>query len=216
MSDSPVKDRKVIPFKGPHTEALKAREIKAATAMGTMGFVLLLIAGLNISLFQVQNENIQQEKIQRSLASTMPQEHTQRLASPQPAPTPWKHDLQKINKEIITQEAQKPSMTDSMAFGSLAGHYDIKTENGHVKEIRLSPSSKVASIIRDRFEFIENFASALAPGLSSIRKDSVVRTKNNKKEVYLVNSAQGESRIEFTMDKNNQLLSLTVDPLADF
>ncbi len=211
MSDFQEKDRNVIPFKGPHTEAQKARDAKAATAMGTMGFVMLLIGGLNFTIFQAQNENTRQEKLQRSLASTMPQEEVQ-----QPAPTPWKQDLQKLNREIITQQAQKPTIADSMAFGSLAGHYDIKTENGHVKEIRLSRSSKVASIIRDRFEFIETFASALAPGLSSIRKDSVVRTAKRKKEVYLVNSAQGESRIEFTMDKNNQLLSLTVDPLSDF
>lgn len=211
MSNSQGKDQNVIPFKGPHTEAQKIRDVKAATAMGTIGFVLLLIGGLNFSLFQAQNEKIRQEKLQRSLASTMPQEEIK-----QSALTPWKHDLQKLNQEIITQQAQKPTTTDNMAFGSLAGHYDIKTENGHIKEIRLSPSSKVASTIRDRFEFIETFAAALAPGLSSIRRDSVVRTKKSKKEVYLVNSAQGESRIEFTMDKKNQLLSLTVDPLTDF
>ena len=208
MSDFSSNDRKVIPIRPQRkNSAESARELRAATAAGSLGFVMLLIAGLNFSLFQAHNDEVIAEKVQRSLAS-LP------AAKVQPQ---WTQDLQKINKEMITQQAQKPSVTDTMVFGSLAGHYDIKTENGRVKEIRLSSaSSKDASIVRDRLEFIESFSSALAPGLSSVRKDSVAKNSKNKKEVYVVNSAEGESRFEFTMDRTNHLISLTVEPMGDF
>jgi hypothetical protein len=202
MSDFSSDDRKVIPLKlknKPKMQEPAATDLKTAAA-GSMAFVLLLVAGFNFSVFQAQNAAEKQNNLERSLASLDENKEHQ-----------WTKNLEQINKEMITQASHRPSASDSLGFGLLAGKYSIVSESGRVKEIRLTDISKSATVIRDRFEFIESYSAALAPGLNSIRKVSVKKTEKGKTEVYMVQSATGESKMEFTIGQQNQLLSLTIE-----
>jgi hypothetical protein len=208
MSDDKIKSN-VIPFKPKKKPGAKrsdagGADLKGVTA-GTMAFLMLLVVSFNFSLFQKEMEVEKQQKIQRGLASL----------SPVPV-NDFKKDFEKLNKEIIANEmvtavAQKPTAADSLTFGPLAGKYSITTDNGRVTQITLNTESVNATTVRDRFEFIEANAAALAPGLNSIRKVSVRKQGQKKTEVYDVQTTAGHATFEFTMGKENQLLSLVVE-----
>ena len=193
----------VIPFKPKKKPGARqdagAADLKGVTA-GTMAFLMLLVVSFNFSLFQKEMEVEKQQKIQRGLASL----------SPVPK-TDHKKTFENLNKELITEVAQKPTAADSLTFGPLAGKYSIITDNGRVTQITLNSNSNGATMVRDRFEFIENNAAALAPGLNSIRKVSVHKQGQKKTEVYEVQTSAGHATFEFTMGKENQLLSLVVE-----
>lgn len=204
MSDN--QDRKVLPFKPKNGASfLKKNEtlttdLKGAAA-GTMAFLLVLVVSFNFSIFQHDSEIQKQIKIKRGLAS---------LSTQNQVTVDVKKSLETLNKEMITQIAKKPTATDSLTFGALAGHYSIISDNGRIKEIKLSDASQ-ATLVRDRFEFIESNADALAPGLNSIRKVSVQKNSEGKKEVYEVQTPTGEAKFKFTIGNENQLLSLVVE-----
>lgn len=199
---SEEKDRKVIPLKlkqrAPTRRDILATDLKA-TAAGAMAFVLLLVVSFNFSVFQKDTEVQRRTKLARGLASLSKQEDVQPTAIPE------------IKREMVVQMAQRPSATESLVFGPLAGKYSIVTDHGYVKKIALNENSEQATQVSDRLEFIETHSSALVPGLSSIRKLSVQKSPEGKKEVYEVKSQAGESRIEFTIGQQNQLISLTVE-----
>lgn len=200
------KEGKVIPFKAKSTQpTYKSRETLATdlktTAAGTMAFILLLVVSFNFSFFQKESEVEKQIKINRGLASlktSMPQIDLQK-------------NLATLQAEMVVKQAKKPSAADSLVFGPLAGKYSIITDHGLVKKISLNESSGEATLVRDRFEFIEANSAALAPGLNSIRKVSVQKNQDGKKEIYEVQTVNGESRFEFTIGQQNQLISLTVE-----
>ena len=194
----------VLPFKPKKKPGAKrhdagAADLKGVTA-GTMAFLMLLVVSFNFSLFQKEMEVEKQQKIQRGLASLSPVPKTDNLKT-----------FENLNKELITEVAQRPTAADSLTFGPLAGKYSITTDNGRVTQITLNANSNGATMVRDRFEFIESNAAALAPGLNSIRKVSVRKQGQKKTEVYEVQTAAGHATFEFTMGKENQLLSLVVD-----
>lgn len=200
------KEGKVIPFKPKSKKATyRDRETLATdlktTAAGTMAFVLLLVVSFNFSVFQKESEVEKQMKIQRGLASL-------KTSTPQ---LDLQKNLANLQKEMIVQQAKKPTAADSLIFGPLAGKYSIITDHGLVKKISLNDASGEATLVRDRFEFIETNSAALAPGLNSIRKLSVQKSHDGKKEVYQVQTVNGESRFEFTIGQQNQLISLTVE-----
>ncbi len=195
----------VLPFKPKKKPGAKrsesgATDLKAVTA-GTMAFLMLLVVSFNFSLFQKELEVEKHQKLQRGLASLSP-------AIPK---IDMKKNFENLNKEMITEVAQRPTAADSLTFGPLAGKYSITTDNGRVTHITLNSNSVGATLIRDRFEFIETNAAALAPGLNSIRKVSVRKNGQKKTEVYEVQTSAGHATFEFTMGKENQLISLVVD-----
>ncbi len=203
---SEKREGKVIPFKAKGIQpTYKSREALATdlktTAAGTMAFILLLVVSFNFSFFQKESEVEKQMKINRGLASLK----TSTLQM----------DLQKnlatLHKEMIVQQAKKPTAADSLIFGPLAGKYSIITDHGLVKKISLNDTTGEATLVRDRLEFIETNSAALAPGLNSIRKVSVHKNPDGKKEIYQVQTVNGESRFEFTIGEQNQLISLTVE-----
>jgi flagellar hook-basal body complex protein FliE len=202
MSDN-KNNSNVLPFKPKKNPGAKnntaGTDLKGVTA-GTMAFLLLLVVSFNFSLFQKEMEVEKQQKIQRGLASLSPV-----------AKTDTKSQFEQLNKKMITEVAQRPTAADSLTFGPLAGKYSIVTDNGRVTQITLNSNSNGATMVRDRFEFIENNAAALAPGLNSIRKVSVRKSGQKKTEVYEVQTSAGHATFEFTMGKENQLLSLVVD-----
>lgn len=204
MSDN--NDRKVLPFKPKNNGSFLKRnealstDLKGAAA-GTMAFLLVLVVSFNFSIFQHDSEIQKQIKIQRGLAS---------LSNQTPVQVNVKKSLESLNKEMISQMAKKPTAADDLTFGALAGKYSIISDNGRIKEIKLSDASQ-ATLIRDRFEFIESNADALAPGLNSIRKVSVQKTSDGKKEVYEVQTVDGEAKFKFQIGNENQLLSLVVE-----
>lgn len=195
----------VIPFKPKTKPGAKRSEsgsadLKGVTA-GTMAFLMLLVVSFNFSLFQKEMEVEKHQKIQRGLAS---------LSTTTPK-VDFKKNFENLKKEMISEVAQKPTAADSLTFGPLAGKYSITTDNGRVTQITLNENSSGATMVRDRFEFIENNAAALAPGLNSIRKVSVRKQGQKKTEVYEVQTSAGHATFEFTMGKENQLLSLVVE-----
>ncbi|MBY0386219.1 hypothetical protein K2X05_13765 [bacterium] len=199
-------DRKVLPFKPKNNASLLKKNETMATdlkgvAAGTMAFLLVLVVSFNFSIFQQGSEIKKQQKIQRSLAS---------LSTKNQVPVDVKKSLENLNKEMITQIAKRPTATDDLAFGALAGKYSIVSDNGRIREIKVSDSSQ-ATLVRDRFEFIESNADALAPGLNSIRKVSVQKNSEGKKEVYEVQTPAGEAKFKFLIGNENQLLSLVVE-----
>lgn len=204
MSDN--KDRKVLPFKPKNNASfLKKNETMATdlkgAAAGTMAFLLVLVVSFNFSIFQQNSEIQKQQKIKRGLAS---------LSTNNQVQVDVKKSLESLKKEMITQVAKKPTATDDLTFGTLAGKYSIISDNGRIREIKVSDSSQ-ATLVRDRFEFIESNADALAPGLNSIRKVSVQKNGEGKKEVYEVQTPAGETKFKFLIGNENQLLSLVVE-----
>jgi hypothetical protein len=194
----------VLPFESKKKPSAKRHEtgvsdLKGVTA-GTMAFLMLLVVSFNFSLFQKEMEVEKQQKIQRGLASLSPVPKTDHL-----------NTLENLSKDLIAEVAQQPTAADSLTFGSLAGKYSITLENGRVTHITLNSTSSGATLVRDRFEFIENNAAALAPGLNSIRKVSVRKEGQKKTEVYEVQTTTGRATFEFIMGKENQLLSLVVN-----
>jgi hypothetical protein len=141
-----------------------------------------------------------QKKLQRGLASLS-----------QSTEVNWKKNIESLNKEMIAQTAKRPTAAESLTFGHLAGKYSIVSDNGRVTQIKLNQATSEATLVRDRFEFIESYADAFAPGLSSIRKMSVQKNAQGRKEVYQVQTASGESTFEFQITNENQLLSLVVE-----
>ncbi len=195
-------DRKVIPLKPkvkPKSRELLMSDLKS-TAAGTMAFILLLVVSFNFSIFESTVEVEKQKKLQRGLASLS-----------KTSEVDWKKNIESLNKEMIAQTAKRPTAADSLTFGHLAGKYSIVSDNGRVTQIKLNQATSEATLVRDRFEFIESYADAFAPGLSSIRKMSVQKNSQGRKEVYQVQTASGESTFKFQITNENQLLSLVVE-----
>lgn len=199
-----AKDRKVIPFTGKYKKALTRttpNDLRAA-ATGTLGFILLLMIGLNFSLFETKtfDQDSLNKNVRRGIASVP------KVFEPQ-----WKRNISGEAESIHLKPARKPSPLDNLNFGLLEGKYSVHIEKGHVVNINFSESTDVnPTPLSDRAQFIKEYSPVFISEFQSAAKIGSEQVGNGYKETYRVKSKKGESIFEFHLDQNNRLMSLSV------
>lgn len=176
---------------------------------GTLLVVLTLAVGINAALFNGTST-------ERTVASASVGSRS--IASINPIfKVSWEKRafevLEESSSQDLAQVGQKPDSIEKLSFGFLKGHYDISQANGVVAKIQFNESDN-------------ELASQLDQPLNFISKNLTLFSKDARKAVRVHSQKEGDNQIErFALkgssnqdlgmvqvlrDKNNRLLSMTV------
>ena len=130
----------------------------------------------------------------------------------------WQHEMaEKVSllkgREIASVGA-KPSLRDSLQFGTLEGRYAVDFKKGKISEIHFNGDAQFEDpkLLKDRVSFIEKYRSLLPVIFTKAEMKGVLATSDlGTKEIYQLESDEGKvGEVEFNMDARGRLLSVTI------
>ena len=170
--------------------------------------ILTLAVGINSTLFSQPTTiaGSPQKAMSRSIASVNPLFKVS-----------WEKKafevLKNVEERDLASVGQMPSAFDKLAFGALEGKYAIRMVEGRIAEIKFaSQVDSKPKFMKDRLEFVEK-------NLAFFSKDAKIAKKVHQEsnddlvvERFQLSNDSGQdlSVVQVLSDKNNNLISMTV------
>lgn len=179
--------------------------------LGSLLLILVTAVGVNAALFSLKSQSTdsavaQSQTSGRSVASINPifKDSWEKKAF---------QVLENTSERELASIGETPSSLDQVEYGDLEGKYQIRKVDGKISEIRFNQTSDLKpTTFLKRDEFLNNNLALFSQSATKVQKIHVEDNSEVLIEKFelLNGEGQGLGTIQVLLDKNQNLLSMTI------